>query len=78
MRLDFEASEAFRERMKIRHRIEEKNGEIKVAHSLGRTDSAGLAAMRLQTFFTSFVVNVKRIIKLTTSIPALFGRFFEF
>ena len=67
-RLEFEASEAFRERMKVRHRIEEKNGEMKVAHSLGSADSVGLVAMRLQTYFTAFVVNVKRIVKLSTSI----------
>jgi len=30
VRLEFEAGEDFRERMKIRHRIEEKNGEMKV------------------------------------------------
>lgn len=69
-RLEFEASEAFQERMKIRHRIEEKNGEMKVAHGLGRADSVGLAAMRLQAYFTAFVVNVKRIAKLTAPIPA--------
>jgi transposase len=69
-RLDFEASEVFRERLEIRHRIEEKNGEMKVTHGLGRADSVGLAAMRLQTYFTAFVVNVKRIVKLTTPIPA--------
>jgi len=63
-RLIFENSEPFRERMKIRHRIEEKNGEMKMAHGLGRADSMGLTAMRLQTYFTAFVVNVKRIIKL--------------
>lgn len=68
-RLEFEASGVFRERMKIRHRIEEKNGEMKVAHGLGRADSVGLAAMRLQTYFTAFVVNVKRIVKLSTPIP---------
>jgi transposase len=64
-RLEFENSEPFRERMRIRHRIEEKNGEMKVAHGLGRADSMGLTAMRLQTYFTAFVVNVKRIVKLT-------------
>lgn len=69
-RLEFEASEAFRERLNIRHRIEEKNGEMKVAHGLGRADSVGLAAMRLQTYFTAFVVNVKRIVKLTEPNPA--------
>ncbi len=69
-RLDFEASEAFRERLEIRHRIEEKNGEIKISHGLGKADSVGLTAMRLQAYFTAFVVNVKRIIKLTAPIPA--------
>jgi len=69
-RLEFEASGAFRERLEIRHRIEEKNGEMKVAHGLGRADSMGLAAMRLQMYFTAFVVNVKRIVKLMEPIPA--------
>ena len=32
---------------------------MKVAHGLGRADSVGLTAMRLQTYFTAFVVNVK-------------------
>jgi len=65
-RLAFEASEAFQERLKIRHRIEEKNGEMKVAHGLRRADSTGLDAMRLQMFFTAFTVNAKRIVTLTT------------
>lgn len=69
-RLEFEASEAFRTRMKIRQRIEEKNGEMKVAHGLGRADSMGFVAMRLQTYFTAFVVNVKRIVTMSTPIPA--------
>ncbi|MCG9967942.1 transposase, partial [Pelotomaculum terephthalicicum JT] len=64
LRLEFESSEAFWERLKIRHRIEEKNGEMKVAHGLDRADTVGLVAMRLQTYFTAFVVNVKRIVKL--------------
>lgn len=69
-RLEFETSAPFKEKMKIRHRIEEKNGEMKVAHGLGRAESVGLEAMRLQTYFTAFVVNVKRIVKLTTLNPA--------
>ena len=70
VRLEFEASDAFRERLLIRQRIEEKNGEMKVAHGLGRADSVGLGAMKLQMYFTAFVVNVKRIVKLVESIPA--------
>jgi len=69
-RLEFENSEPFRERMRIRHRIEEKNGEMKVAHGLGRADSVGLTAMRLQTYFTAFAVNVKRMVKLMELNPA--------
>lgn len=69
-RLDFEAGEEFRDRMKIRYRIEEKNGEMKVAYGLGRADSIGLTAMRLQMYFTAFVANVKRIVKLSTPIKA--------
>lgn len=63
-RLEFETSEYFQERIKIRHRIEEKNGELKEAHGLRRADSRGLFAMRLQTYFTAFAANVKRIVKL--------------
>ncbi len=68
-RLDFENSEAFRERLDIRHRIEEKNGEMKVAHGLARADSMGLDAVRLQTYFTVLAVNVKRMVKLLGDRP---------
>ena len=37
---------------------------MKQAHGLGEADSNGLVAMRLQSYFTAFVVNVKRIVKL--------------
>lgn len=63
-RLKFEESEYFKERMRIRHRIEEKNGELKEAHGLRRADSRGLFAMELQMYFTAFVANIKRITKL--------------
>ena len=67
-RLRFEESEYFRERMKIRHRIEEKNGELKEAYGLRRADSRGLFAMKLQMYFTAFVANVKRISKLAEPV----------
>lgn len=63
-RLKFEESEYFKERMKIRHRIEEKNGELKEAHGLRRADSRGLFAMHLQMYFTAFTANIKRIVRL--------------
>ena len=67
-RLEFEASEYFKERMKIRHRIEEKNGELKEAHGLRRADSKGLFAMELQMYFTAFAANIKRITRLAETI----------
>ena len=63
-RLEFESSEIFKERLKIRRRIEEKNGELKEAHGLRRADSRGLFAMSLQMYFTAFAVNIKRIVKM--------------
>lgn len=63
-RLKFEESDYFEERMKIRHRIEEKNGELKEAHGLRRADSRGLFAMHLQMYFTAFAANIKRIVRL--------------
>lgn len=61
-RLEFEDSEEFAEKLRIRHRIEEKNGEMKTAHGYRRADSVGLFAMRLQAYFTAIVVNMKRIV----------------
>ncbi len=67
VRLEFEESEPFRKKLDIRHRIEEKNGEMKSAHGLQRADSSGLFAMRLQAYFTAYVVNFKRIVN---TLPA--------
>lgn len=60
-RLEFENSEAFKKKLEVRHRIEEKNGEMKTAHGFRRADSVGLIAMRLQAYLTAIVVNMKRI-----------------
>ena len=60
-RLEFERSEEFSNKMRIRHRIEEKNGEMKIAHGYRRADSVGISAMRLQAYLTAMVVNMKRI-----------------
>jgi transposase len=70
-RLTFEKSQRFKQRLDIRHRIEKKNGEMKVAHGLRRADSTGLAAMRLQMHFTAFAVNVKKIARLASSFSPL-------
>jgi len=66
----FQESEYFKERSKQRYMIEAKNAEMKQAHGLGEADSRGLIAMQLQSYFTAFVVNVKRIVKLIEPIAA--------
>ena len=62
--LEFENSAHFKEKLEIRHRIEEKDGEIKTAHGFRRADSVGLFAMQLQAYVTAVVVNMKRIVML--------------
>ena len=54
--------------MKIRHRIEEKNGELEETRGLRRADSTGLFAMELQMYFTAFVANIKRITRLADPV----------
>jgi IS5 family transposase len=61
---EFQESGYFKERAKQRYMIEAKNAELKHAHGLEKADSTGVKAMRLQSYFTAFVVNAKRIVKL--------------
>ena len=61
---EFEQTDYFKRRIKDRYKIEAKNAELKQAHGLDRCKYVGLDGMRIQTYFTAFVANVKRIIKL--------------
>lgn len=61
---EFQDSEYFKERAKQRYMIEAKNAELKQWHGLDKCKYKGLFAMRKQIYFTAFVVNVKRIVKL--------------
>jgi len=62
---EFQESEHFKERTRERYKIEAKNAELKQVHGLEKADSVGLFSMRLQSYFTAFVTNIKRIVKLT-------------
>ena len=62
--MEFQETDYFKERARIRYMIEAKNAELKQAHGLKELDSKGITAMRTQSFFTAFMVNVKRIVKL--------------
>lgn len=62
--IDYQKSEAFAERKKLRGQIESKNAEMKQAHGMVRAKYVGLFGMKIQAFLTIFVVNVKRMVRL--------------
>ncbi|MDR2911150.1 MAG: IS1182 family transposase [Bacteroidales bacterium] len=62
----FQESDYFKQRAKERYKIEAKNAELKQSHGLREADSVGVFAMQIQSYFTAFVANVKRIVKLET------------
>jgi hypothetical protein len=64
--LEFQNSVYFKNRYRQRYMIEAKNAEAKCNHGLNKADSKGIQAMNVQSYFTAFVLNVKRIIKLCT------------
>ena len=63
--LDFENSNEFKTKSKVRYKIEAKNAELKKSHGYNRAKSYGIEAMRLQAAVTIFVTNIKRIIRLS-------------
>ena len=67
---EFEQSAYFKERIKDRYKIEAKNAELKQSHGLGKCKYAGLFGMKTQIYFTAFVANIKRIVKLNEMKPA--------
>lgn len=60
--IEFELSDAFKERIKRRPIIEHKNAEMKRFHGMGAAKYRGL--FRIQAYLTAFVVNAKRMVKL--------------
>lgn len=61
---EFQETDYFKARSKQRYMVEAKNAELKQAHGLDTVDSVGVTAMRLQSYFTAFAVNAKRIVKI--------------
>jgi IS5 family transposase len=61
---EFENTDYFKERIKERYKIEAKNAELKQSHGLRRCKYVGLFGMQMQIYFTAFVANIKRIVKL--------------
>ncbi len=63
--MDFMETDYFKENMKERYKIEAKNGELKKVHGYGQANSCGISGMTIQGASTLFLVNLKRIIKLS-------------
>ena len=62
---EFEQTDYFNNTLRNeRYKIEAKNAETKIAHGLCKARSMGLVRMRVQSYITHIVANLKRIIKL--------------
>lgn len=61
----FQETEYFKEKAKHRYKIEAKNSELKNVHGYRRALSYGITNMQMQSVITIFIVNLKRIIKLS-------------
>lgn len=62
---DFEKTEEFRTKAKVRYKIETKNSELKNVFGYNRADSYGLDCMRMQGAMVIFAANIKRILRLS-------------
>lgn len=64
--INFEKTDEFKNLAKNRYKIESKNSELKNRHGFDTCKSDGLFGMTLQAATTLFVVNLKRILTLTS------------
>ena len=55
----------------MRYKIEAKNAETKLTHGLCKARTVGLSGVRVQSYITHIVTNLKRIIKLMDSKKAI-------
>ena len=62
---DFEKTEEFRTKAKVRYKIEAKNSELKNVLGYDRADSYGIDCMRMQGAMVIFAANIKRILRLS-------------
>lgn len=62
---DFEKTEEFRTKAKVRYKIEAKNSELKNVFGYDRADSYGMDCMRMQGAMVIFAANIKRILRLS-------------
>lgn len=63
--ITFQETDYYKEKAKHRYKIEAKNSELKNVHGYRRASSYGIENMKMQGAITIFVVNLKRILKLS-------------
>lgn len=61
---EFMKTDEFKTKAKERYKIEAKNSELKNQHGYRKAVGGGIYNMELQSAFTVFAVNLKRIFKL--------------
>jgi IS5 family transposase len=66
--LDLIQTPQYQQGLKERYKIERKFGEAKQGHGLGRCRFIGKVKFALQAFFTAIMLNLKRMVKVLTSV----------
>lgn len=64
--VEYQESDNFKTRYRMRYKVEQKNNELKTHHGLATAQySRGLLGMRIQAVLTAIAVNAKRMARLT-------------
>lgn len=63
--IEFQKTERFKGKMRLRYKIEAKNSDLKHNFGLNRANSYGLENMTMQTALSIFACNLKSIMRLT-------------
>lgn len=66
--VEMKESAEYKEGKKERYKIEQKNGEAKSRHGLGRCRYLGLAKYGVQALMVAMVMNLKRMVKLLCGV----------
>ena len=61
----FQQTDYYKQKAKHRYKIEAKNSELKNVHGYKRATAYGITNRQLQGAMAIFIVNLKRIIKLS-------------
>ena len=64
----FEETEYFKEKCKIRWKIEQRNSHLKNQYGLNKTYGTGLWSMKAQSFLTAMTANMVKITRLVAAI----------